>query len=179
MPSKSGTRRGRRCVRSDNSYLIPVVRLLRFSLSLKPHNHPCSAFPGQPRSQAFFNRANDLSRMLVTVGSLLRPLNSDFGLAPGEVIRYVGERFTLHLHERRIESILHLSTSLANPDLVVAHIHLYSATLALCNLQRNDDPMMNDRAVKAAVAIANVGKHLRSGGRLELIHSNLMIMVRR
>lgn len=133
--------------------------------------------------------------MLVAVGSLLRPLNSDFGLAPGEVIRYVVPRFGHHdtssmtsVRLSRPPLRIYLTYrlfglglglySLANPDFVVAHIHLYSATLVLCNMQREDDPMMNDRAVKAAIAISNVGRHLRSGGRLELIHSNLMIMVR-
>jgi hypothetical protein len=67
---------------------------------------------------------------------------------------------------------------LANPDFISAHIDIYGATMLLTNARLDEEPMAYERIFKSACAIASLGKHLRSGGRLELIHAAPSYIVR-
>jgi len=107
-----------------------------------------------PRTSALINRGIQLSQILGTFANILPPIDSADGLAIAETI------------------------SLANPDFINAHIDIYGATMIITNARLDEEPMAYERIFKSACAIANLGKHLRSGGRLELIHAAPSNMVR-
>jgi len=100
-----------------------------------------------PRTPALINRGTQLSQILRTFANILPPIDSVDGLASAETI------------------------SLANPDFINAHIDIYGATILLTNVRLDEEPMAYERIFKSACAIAGLGKHLRSGGRLEFIHA--------
>lgn len=118
--------------------------------AVRQFNEESKSYPASP---FLIGRGAQLSQILGTFANNLPPIDSPDGLAAGETI------------------------SLANPDFVIAHIDIFTATMLLLNSRLEDEPLAYERIFKSACSIASLGKHIRSGGRLELIHASASYML--